>query len=836
MQISLYWLNELLELRGYNLNFFIERLTVNGFEVEDCFPVISGKKTTIAIEISTTANRADILSIRGLARELKIIAERVKRIQITPPVVKVQKVRKYFYHTRWFKVRPPEEGGSVVRKKKRIKFNILPLNRKKLLYKRTKKLSINKFKWRVENTIFRSRRWKRNRLYYNEPVFNNNDPKIYSKFICWTVENLENLSSPKWLQKKLIYSGFVPENNLTDFQNYMLIETGYPFEFYDLEKIHLACKKNNFKLSLDSPGYKNFLAANGINYVLNHETLVIKANENLLSIAGIISNQQFSYTHETKSFLMEGSIFNSQMIRQQSRLLGLKTNRSNYYSKGGMNGDFLLEACYRLLLLLKISNLNIKSKLHTTSYSAQKEEQIYHIPYTVRYHHEEVIQTYDLWLREKKLLQVFGPAYNYNPITSRSRELTKKIRSTHVEYFFQRLKIKYRFSTRPGRKSSEFWPITYGEMPLPPIKYWKPPRFICKEGRYWVIYVPNYRREDIRREIDIIEEICRLYGVDRMASIMPKVHKLGIEDSSYQVRKKITICLLNEGFNELVSYSLVNNKENKHSFIKLINPLSKDYSGLRTTLLPNLVDIVKENIRQGNNTFEGFEYGHVFSKDFTGQYVETECLSGIFGGIKLKSEWSEKLNDLSWFEAKGKMEQIFEKLNLLVSWENNESEQNLNILHPYRTAKIYLSNKQLLGIFGQINPFLAKTLNIPLKFYLFEFNLKLLVSELDQCSNFIYRHYSFYPKIIKDLSFIVDKNVSFNSIENVIYSKGSNLLIEINLLDQYDGDLILDNQVSLCIQLVFQSFQRTLKNNEIDLIIDRISLTLKNKYKAIFRI
>ena len=104
-------------------------------------------------------------------------------------------------------------------------------------------------------------------------------------------------------------------------------------------------------------------------------------------------------------------------------------------------------------------------------------------------------------------------------------------------------------------------------------------------------------------------------------------HNIGKEDFSYQIRKKLTNCFINEGLNELIQYSLVN--ENTSDTIPLINPLIIDCSTLRTSLLPNLIKIVSENLKQGNDILEGFEYGHVFKGDLKTSYSEKEVVSGI---------------------------------------------------------------------------------------------------------------------------------------------------------------------------------------------------------------
>ena len=164
---------------------------------------------------------------------------------------------------------------------------------------------------------------------------------------------------------------------------------------------------------------------------------------------------------------------------------------------------------------------------------------------------------------------------------------------------------------------------------------------------------------------------------------------------------------------------------------------------------------MSENLKQGNLNLEGFEYGRVFSGNITSKYIESEQVSGIFGGVKLKTHWSELPKYLSWFHGKGKIEEIFRKLNILIYWKNCLSKIYKQILHPYRTAQLCLMNGEILGVFGQIHPILAKQKNISSELYLFEFHFELLKNELLNTKLPFYHRYSLYPTIIKDLSFII---------------------------------------------------------------------------------
>jgi phenylalanyl-tRNA synthetase beta chain len=622
-----------------------------------------------------------------------------------------------------------------------------------------------------------NKNWDINNLKQNSS-FQPNELNNYSTFLTITVENLNNVNSPTWLKQKLISSGLVPANNLLDFQNYILLESGYPFEFYDLDKIRSKVNNSTLKLILTKNNkYKKFLASNNLSYNLDDSILTLETNNFPLSIAGIIPHKDFCYTDQTKSLLIESSIFNSTKIRQQSRSLGLRTDRSARYEKS-LKNDFLLEALYRLISLLKISNPNIICKLHTISQSREQNLQSISLDY-------------------KNISEILGPVKGY------SRVNLKYITPITISNYLNRLNFKY----------------SYDDSKL-----------------IWKVEIPTSRSDDITRQIDLIEEIGRLHGFNKFLTRLPKIKTIGIEDSSYQTRKKITACLLNAGFNELIHYSLVNQTTFINNDIKLFNPLLNDCSSLRSSLLPNLIKTVTENLKQGNFYVEGFEYGHIFSGNILNAFEEKEYIGGIFGGIKTKLNWSEKLQSLSWFEAKGKIEQFFKQLNLIVYWKVNINKTYNQILHPYRTAELSLVNGINLGIFGQIHPILARKLNLSPELYLFEFNLDLIKDQIKTNKLSTYKEYSLYPKIVKDLSFIVEQTISFEEIQKTLRFNGTKFLTEINLLDEYKGESVPDNHISLCLQLVFQSNEKTLQNKDVENIINELQNLLINCFNIKIRI
>ena len=598
-----------------------------------------------------------------------------------------------------------------------------------------------------------------------------------SIFLALVIENFSDKTIPKWIKQKLRNSGIIPCNNLVDFQNYILLETGYPVCIYDFEKICSKLGTSNIDLSISPINInQSFLASNNINYELDSSILTVCANQVPISIAGLIESNEFIISENTKTLLIEGSIFNAAKIRQQSRKIGLRTERSARYEKS-LKNTYLIESLYRLLYLLRIYNPNLICKIHTVN---QINEEI----------------SRPILLKYETINEILGP--------------TNQVHDSIPSYMSPELITSY--LTRLNFK------FTFDRLNL-----------------NWNVIIPHARTEDITREIDLIEEIGRLHGFNNFLTLLPQIKKIGNEDNNYKTRKKVTTCLLNLGFNELIHYSLVNEKTFIENEIQLINPLISEHANLRSSLLPNLIKTVNENFKQKNIHMEGFEYGHVFFRDEIKNFKEKEYVAGIFGGIKTKLDWSLVANELNWFEAKGKIERLFRQLNLKVNWKILTSTKLEKIFHPYRKAELYLNNNISLGVFGQIHPLLANQLNFSSDIYLFEFDLEIIKIELQKNKIVFYKEYSMYPKIIKDLSFIIPKNIEFQTIKEILYLNGTEFLSQVNLLDEYRGQSIPDDQTSLCLQLVFQSNSKTLENKEIENIINKLQLSLINKFNAIIR-
>ena len=284
-------------------------------------------------------------------------------------------------------------------------------------------------------------------------------------------------------KKNLLSSGIIPSNDLLDFQNYILLETGYPFSVYDLGKLSEKLNGSDFSLSLcNSTNKEEFVASNDFKYQLDDSILLIKANDLSIGIAGVIESKDFSYSKFTNSLLIEGSIFNAARIRQQSRTLGLRTERSARYEKS-LKNTYLIDSLSRLISLLRLNNPNLISKIHTVS---QIEKQ------TANF----------ISLRYQTINEILGPI--------------KTINKSDLDYISPKIITNY--LKRLGFK------FVYNEFEL-----------------IWEVQIPHLRTDDITREIDLIEEIGRLHGFNNFLTTLPKIKTIGNEDLSYKTRKKLLL-------------------------------------------------------------------------------------------------------------------------------------------------------------------------------------------------------------------------------------------------------------------------------------------------------
>nr|YP_009314003.1 Phenylalanine-tRNA ligase beta subunit [Hommersandiophycus borowitzkae]SCW22257.1 Phenylalanine-tRNA ligase beta subunit [Hommersandiophycus borowitzkae] len=339
--------------------------------------------------------------------------------------------------------------------------------------------------------------------------------------------------------------------------------------------------------------------------------------------------------------------------------------------------------------------------------------------------------------------------------------------------------------------------------------------------------IPSYRIRDIEREIDLIEEISRIYGFDKFIDKLPYLDKKGIQSpTKYRINHIRSVCR-SIGLHEVIHSSL-----NNSSKTQIYNPLTKEYNSLRYGLLPNLIKSSIYNIKQSKQYIEMFEIGRIFIKH-NHKYTEKIHLAGIFGGNRYtRSQWYEQPANISWFQAKGDIEEILERLSIKVQWYKNiiSSTRNIEtqILETLQThfknnyySILYTHNNVPIGIFGEINSIHEKHKD-PESLYGFEFILESIMHHEEFTHTQRFQQYTKYPSIVRDIKINVPKGWPMQKVFDMFNDINEPLIESIKLFDVYDIEQTDLSYKSLGFRITYSNHTSTLTNQEVNEIENRL--------------
>ena len=348
------------------------------------------------------------------------------------------------------------------------------------------------------------------------------------------------------------------------------------------------------------------------------------------------------------------------------------------------------------------------------------------------------------------------------------------------------------------------------------------------------VVVPTIR-QDVEIEEDLIEEIARIIGYENIPLQQP-IGLLGLSrvDNNLTITNKVKSILESLGFSEVYNFSFVGENDieklklDKDGYLELKNPLSVGLKYLRKDLLVGLLKNVKDNAKCFLNTanvIKIFELGNVYFDSGNGKTKEEKMLSGIIAGKE------EKIKGEKFYELKGAIDGLLNKLGITDQWYDDfeaTSEWTDDIFwQETGTAEIKIGNKEV-GFLGHINPQILNKLGIDGIVVAFNLNFEKILKLAEE--ELIYRPPSPYPAAIRDLAIFVDIRDRVADVLNIIEIVGGELVQDVDLFDIYEGEGLLGGKKSLAFHIIYQSYEKTLKDEEIDKIHRRIIRELeKNK-------
>ena len=346
------------------------------------------------------------------------------------------------------------------------------------------------------------------------------------------------------------------------------------------------------------------------------------------------------------------------------------------------------------------------------------------------------------------------------------------------------------------------------------------------KGETITVKVPT-RRLDISIKEDLIEEVSRIYGVDNIQGKLPTVPmKAGSYDKTQREIRNKMIAL---GLNETLSYILINDKE-AHKFttddfeeLHLLAPITEDRNTLRYTMIPSLYKIYEYNNAHGQKDVSIFEIGKGFYKK--GEvYGEDTKLCALMTGKYFLGLNNNK--NVDFYAIKGVLEEILEYLGYAGRYTLVKQEMPKEF-HPGQSAYINVNGTNV-GIIGKLHPNVTKD-----DVYVFEINLDELFKK--RVGKMKYKEISKFPNIKKDVAFVVDQNIISKDIEKVIKNAGGSLLIDIEVFDVYTGSNVADDKKSIAYSLTFNDSKKTLTDEEVNNLMEKVIENVSKKFSAEIR-
>jgi phenylalanyl-tRNA synthetase beta chain len=606
------------------------------------------------------------------------------------------------------------------------------------------------------------------------------DSKACPAYIGTLIRGVKVQPSPLALQRRLQAAGMRPINNIVDVTNYILLEWGQPLHAFDADTL-----KEGFDINVQFSSGKGdrkqkITTLDAQERELHPQNLLITSGDVPVAIAGVMGGKDTEVSEKTQNIVLEAALFDRAVVRRSARAQGLRTEASSRYERGVNQSALEIASARAAQMIIEVAGGNIIEQCQVDRRN---------------------VMTRTIELRLSRVQQILGAIETEG---GEEQDLPAEVVETTLRSLSFELEVSQTETENDGDREDEDEEIT------------------------WVVTVPPYRYADIEREIDLIEEIARIYGYDKFCETLPARTELGYLSVDQVLTRQIRDSMRGVGLTEVMHNSLCSPNASRQ--VTITNPVATEYSALRVDLLSGLIDALVYNLSQGNGCLNAFEIGRVFWSDEAGT-DEADRVAGILGGDPTVGTWQHTTKPMDWYMAKGVLETVFHRLGVTVEYQPDQKDSRL---HPGRTASLWISG-QALGTFGQLHPQLRAEMDLPDEVYAFELDLYVLLDAMDRLAIKIFEPFSIFPKSDRDLAFFAAIKVSVAELERAIAHTGGELLESVNLFDRYMGEGVPAGQRSLAFRLTYRHRDRTLTDEDINPVHQKIRDMLEEKFQVSLR-
>lgn len=581
--------------------------------------------------------------------------------------------------------------------------------------------------------------------------------------------------SPEWLQKRLLSVGLRPINNVVDVTNFVLMETGQPMHAFDMAKI----KGHKVVVRRAHEGEK-LVTLDGVERTLSAQNLMICNESEPMCIAGVFGGADAGVLDSTFEVFLESAYFHPVSIRKTAREHGLNTDASFRYERGA-DPDICVYALKRAALLL--------AETAGGAVAASDIIDIYPKPI------EKPLVTFQL----DYLWRLVGQTLPAAQVTSVLRSLEMQV------------------TELPGQTESE----TRFEVRVPLSK------------------------TDVTRPADVVEEFLRIYGYNNIVSAQRINYGMRAQKSAEPERvvTQVSEFLSHNGFDEIMNNSLCAESQIEkfglQNVVKMLNPLSKEMSIMRQSLLFGGLSSLSYNLRHKQGNLRFYEFGRTYTlradaapdAPVTDKFLEENHLGLWLCGNNHSEIWQHTAQAFNFYALKEYVLKVWRLLRLntlkcrFVEAENDHLAYGMAILLPSGKPGV---------CFGEVKAEVCATFDLKMPVFYADFDWDKIIKAMPKNAP-EYKEVNRFPEVRRDLALLADSSLKFAQIEEVARKSEKNLLREVSLFDVYEGKNLPQGKKSYAVSFILQDEEKTLTDLQIEKVMEKITANLQSQLACTLR-
>ncbi len=570
-------------------------------------------------------------------------------------------------------------------------------------------------------------------------------------------------TTPLWMQERLRRSGVRPISPVVDITNYVMLELGQPMHAFDLAKL-------NEKIVIrQSSAGETLTLLDDSEATLDGDTLVIADAKGPIAIAGVMGGADSAIGDGTDSIVLEAAHFTRSAASGKARRYGLHTESSHRFERGvdPQLPNVAIERATQLVLDICGGE--------ACPVNEQKSEQGLQDKPAVA-------------IRLERLKSLLGMELDGNEVGGILKRIADSVSQSGSENEFS-----------------------------------------------WSVTPPSYRF-DVEYEADLVEEVARVKGYDNIPTVMPRIAPKSIAASEDTISvRQVKNTLVARDYREVITYSFIDREQSalfsEESSVELANPLADNMSVMRTSLLPGLMSALQFNVNRQHSRVRLFESGATYHKGGAGgdrSFVEKQRIAGVLTGLRVPAQWGVNAGEkIDFFDLKADISAMLS----LTGSENTITFSQVDhiAMHPGQAASIIKhdgsgseSNQQVLGVIGRLHPSLEKAFGVN-EVFAFELDLDLSISS----SLPKFKAVSRFPSIKRDLSVLVNDDISASAITESVSRSAGESLVKVELFDLYKGQGVQDDEKSVSLSVVLQHANSTMTDEEAEKLMGTVLTQLE---------